>query len=656
MFNPFSYLEKLLYRVRDIFWKYPDFVFEDNVHKRAFIELYKASSPASHFVFAGIILLVLFMGLFVTGFPSISSSKSKTYIEAVVLGTDSQGELQRLNKINPLTASNIQLEKDLVELIYEPLFRYEYLRQPDGTYSGGVINVLADDIVKIQQGANYEIILEQGISWHDRSEFSADDVIRTFELLSLIDKGNAYTQALKQMQWEKIDDYTVRICTKMQTDEFNSCLSDVQRPIISNFLELISFKIIPAHLSNDIDPANLNNIATLFRNPVGTGPYIFSNISDNQLRVVKNTLYHDGAAAAAGEVDNIEFQFYKNINDAMAALKSGEVHALATNSVEFKSDVEKYPQIKTYTSPVLNTQFWALYFNLRVRPDGSTIAPEFLNDVRVRKAISAAIDRSKLINEALENVGVEAKGPIPQESYFFNQNTRWYTYNSIDIGAILDDAGWRFRGNDQIRTNEQGQRLEFSLYYVNSYDRNRVAESIKSDLLKIGINVITDRREQQGGLINNPFWTLDELNSQILSTRLFDVILYGMDTFVDPDRYELYHSSQIGDQGLNIAGYQGTVQTVAPNENRTEGESSVINVSKADRWLELARSFDPEINKVDRKERYDDLQDLIAEDVPLVYLYHPQFLYFVNNNIQNISLDNVVSIENRFRNVKEWQL
>lgn len=654
MFNPFSFIEKLLYRVRDIFWKYPDFVFEDNPHKRAFLELYKASSPASHFILAGLFIFTLFMGLFVTGFPSISSAKNKTYIEAVVLGTDNQGELQRLNKINPLTASNIQLEKDLVELIYEPLFRYEYLKQADGTYSGGVINVLADDIIKIQQGANYEIILEKGISWHDQSEFSADDVIRTFELLSLIEKGNAYTQALKQMQWEKIDDLTVRICTKMQATEFTSCLSDIQRPIISNFLELISFKIIPAHLSNDIDPANLNNIATLFRNPIGTGPYIFSNISENQLQVRKNKLYHDGASA--GKIDTIEFQFYKNIVDAMAALKSGEVHALASNSVEFKSEVEKYPQIKTYTSPVLNTQFWALYFNLRVRPDGSSIAPEFLNDIRVRKAISAAIDRSKLIHEALEDVGKEAKGPIPQESYFFNANTKWYTYNSTDISELLDEAGWKFRGTDQIRTNDKGEKLEFSLYYVNSYDRSKVAESIKIDLQKIGVNVITDRREQQGGLNNNPHWTLDELNSQILSTRLFDVILYGMDTFVDPDRYELYHSSQIGDQGLNIAGYKGSVQTVAPNENRKEGDSSVINVSKVDRWLELARSFDPEINKVDRKERYDDVQSLIAEDVPLVYLYHPQFLYFVNNNVQKISLDDVVSVENRFRNVLKWEL
>lgn len=654
MFNPFSFIEKLLYRIRDIIWKYPDFVFEENSSKRAFFELYKASSPASHFVLASVICIILFFFFFVTGFPSILGSNTKTYIEAVVLGTDAQGELQKLNKINPLTASNIQLEKDLVELIYEPLFRYEYIQQPDGTYLGGVVNVLTDDIIKIQQGANYEMQLKKGVNWHDKTEFTANDVIRTFELLSLIDRGNAYTQALKQMQWEKIDDYTVRICTKMQAEQFVSCASDAERPILSNFLELISFKIIPEHLSNDIDPLNLNNIATLFRNPIGTGPFMFSNISDNGLTIVKNPLYHDGNNIS--KIDIIEFHFYKNIADAVAALKSGEVHALATNSVEYKKEIEMYPQITTHQSPILDNQFWALYFNLRKRPDGSTIAPEFLSDVRVRKAISAAINRSKLIQDALDGVGSEAKGPIPQKSYFFNKETDWFTYNSVDIAELLDEAGWKFRGNNQYRTNDKGQTLRFSLYYVNSYDRRRVAESIKADLQKIGIDAVVDRREQQGGIDNNPYWSLDELNSQILSTRLFDVVLYGMDTFVDPDRFELYHSTQIGDQGLNISGYQGSVQTVAPNENKQEGQSSLINVSKVDRWLELARSFDPEKNKEDRKERYDEVQTLIAEDVPLVYLYHPQFLYFVNNVASNISLDNVVSIENRFRNISKWEL
>src|SRR5690606_20375939 len=112
-------------------------------------------------------------------------------------------------------------------------------------------------------------------------------------------------------------------------------------------------------------------------------------------------------------------------------------------------------------------------------------------------------------------------------------------FNKQEAERLLDDAGWTLKPGAVFRTNDSGELMQFTLYYVENPDRKSVAEQIKNNLKSIGIDVKITQPD------SNQAWTLKELNNQVLSPRLFDVLLYGMNTFVDPDRYELYHSSQI---------------------------------------------------------------------------------------------------------------
>ena len=846
----FHIIEHGFYILRNFVWAYPDIFLEDNEIRTKISRIYKSGVPYSHFASSALMMIVLIVVLFFSGFPKIISQQKSILLEGVVMGLDGSGEIQQLSKINPILSSNIQLEKDLIELIYEPLLRFDYVPFEDGTKIGGVEFVLARDISTIIPGADYIFELRENVYWHDHNEllterkFSSDDVISTFELISGLNIDIASSRALQQLQWERIDEHRVRVCTKLNEESTAPCSSSADKPIFSNFLELLNVKILPAHKIQDID---INTFDTLepeiYRSPIGTGKYTFASAASDGITVRKNDNYHQGllidqhiseiqqifnsnqplqsiietnelaeeiydtyllndeiniqlasfnhyveiglagdetnllidslSIQDANPIENIKFVYFKDLPSAISSLKNAEIHSIASTSIEFRNDLRSFTQIQTNLSPVLYNQFWALYFNLRERPDGSAIGSEFLLNNNVRSAINQAINKDAIIIDSLKEVGSEAVGPVPDISYFFNSNAGWADFNRGSAETLLEKEGWILQEGDVVRTNDKGQILSFSLSFVENFDRRLVAESIQSDLAKVGIEVFIDReletipdfmrnmeirqaianhvfnherivslREsgsdalseismasfllEQGELYfdtaispkeilfeqgwevgsdtfrykdnvrmqlsmnitdteeqksiaesfklvlgelgielhitftNNDFdistWSLQELNDQLLAPRLFDTILYGMDRFIDPEMFELYHSSQSSDPGLNISSYSSDEITVDKRTDRKEGESSLVQVPKVDKFLEQARSFDPINSRVERKEKYDDIQRVLANEVPVIYLYHPQFLYFSNNIVQSISLDGAKSIEERFRNIEFWSV
>lgn len=746
IFSPFKYIENIGYRIVNAMWVYPDLFLRDSTQRRYVLTSYRNWLPYSHFTSAAGLFAVFFYIFFVGGMPRVFSSNSNRLVEGVVMGLTQEGNVQRLNGVNPLLPSNIQLEKDLVNLLYEPLVKYNFRDTNEGAI-GGVEFVLAEDIITIKPGSDYIFKIRKGVTWHDSkgSEGSsgyrgltADDVISTFNIISILDdtqgasgNANAYTKALKQLQWEKVDDFTVRVCTRTEDSENVTCDDRRDNPIFSNFLELISFKIIPAHLSHDITAVNANSSEpSLYRTPVGTGLFKIKNIGSHGITVtlydkhysvqdeyvekqvvqgvrayveenmleskfetlgngtvltefsifdktysaVKNSEGEYATPVKFGDdlqkldfdlvvsnnsqyVKEISFLYFGSLDKAVGALKNGEVHSLASTSVEYLEELEEYTHIQLDKSPVQYTQFWGMYFNLRKTPDGNAIANKAILDKRVRQAISAAIDRTKLIEDAMEGVGAEAVGPIPHIAYYFNKDAGWFRKGSADPNKLLADAGWVYSSGEKIRKNAEGEKLSISLYYADSHDRRSLAESLKKSLEEYGVELIIDRQDHPLNQSSSATgWGLSDLNDQVLAPRLFDIILYGMNTFIDPDRYELYHSSQSNHPGLNLSGYASEEQTVEQNTDRQEGESSVIRVPKVDRFLELAKSFDPDKNRADRKDRYFVVQDILADEVPVAYLFHPQFLYYTNRTVQQISFKNVLSLETRFSSVGEWKL
>jgi len=656
----FKLLEQLIYSIRDFFWNYPEALFGENSLRSRFNIIYRLSVPYSHFILAIVSFSIILLLFGNTRYKAIIDNSNKVLIEAVVMGIDAEGKLQKVNKVNPILPTNIQLEKDLIDLIYEPLIKYEYVQLADGSWQPQVINVLATDVIKIKEGSDYQFNLKRGIRWHDDKEFKADDVIATLNLVSSLSRtDNAYIKAIKQMRWEKVSDYSIRLCTKGSDSQAN-CNESKDNPIFSNFLELVSISIVPAHRVVGLTEVQINNSdADIFRSPNGTGKYKFYSADNQSVTVIRNNDYAYSKDQHSPSITSINFKYYTTLEDAVKSIKNGEAHSLASISIEFKNELEKNTNVDINLSPVLDNQYWGMYYNLKKDPEGNAKGSDFFQNINVRKAISSAISRYEIIENALLGVGEEAFGPITQKSEFFNKNAGWATYDPDTAKKILDQEGWTLKGNQKIRTNNEGAELSFSMYFVNSFDRLNVARVIQKNLADIGIKVNIDRRQMPGqdSSDSSPAgWTLDEINREVLAPRSFDVILYGMNTFIDPDRFELFHSSQSVDPGLNIASYIGSAQTVRPRENRKEGESSLETLPKVDRLLEITRTFDPSSAENERFNNYAEIQTLIAQDSPVTFLYHPQFIYYTNTSVAKIDLGNIANVEDRFRNIQNWEI
>ncbi len=619
----------LVYVPRQILWDYPDTIFfaEDSLLHSA-IRFYRALRPFSHFALSLVLTAVI------AAFGSralVRATPAQILIEAVVMGGSESGGTQALSKISPLVPSAIQLEKDISELIYEPMIRYEQ--------DGRITPVLAKTVLRIEEGADYEFELREDVTWHDGTPFGVEDVMRTLEIVSQLDQknSNSYVQAVKQMIWERTGENSLRICTvsgEVSSLGGRGCSGPTgEKPILANFLELVSIKIIPQHLSDDLNALTVDKPEPrLNRFPVGTGPFKFGGVSEGEIVLNTNQEYY----GRIPKLSQIRFRLFRTEEQAMQAIQNGQVHSFATSATGDLSTTRAYRNVRPVISPVLVNQYWALYFNLRKSPDGSTIAPSFFQDVNVRRAISSAIDRKKIL-QYMNGVGTEALGPIHSSSEYANLNIHLYGYNPEVAVSLLNEAGWTELDEDGTRTKD-GEKLKFSLAYVDSPDRQRIALSIREDLRVVGIDLQLEA------------YPLQELTAQIVTPKLFETLLYGMVTFMDPDRYELFHSEQASN--LNISSYVGSDLTKKISGNAT------IDVPRVDRLLEQGRSLNPieEESKAKRLEVYQKFQELLAADVPVIFLYHPQFIYYTNMHVEGVSLEKSGSLELRFRSIYDWEL
>ena len=110
------------------------------------------------------------------------------------------------------------------------------------------------------------------------------------------------------------------------------------------------------------------------------------------------------------------------------------------------------------------------------------------------------------------------------------------------------------------------------------------------------------------------------------------MLLFGEILNIDPDPFSLWHSSQKRDPGLNLALY---------------------NNKSVDDLLEKARQT---LNPLERMKQYQDLQKLIIEDAPVVFLYNPLYLYAQTHNIKGFNNKIISMPSDRFSNVEKWYI
>jgi ABC-type transport system substrate-binding protein len=173
-------------------------------------------------------------------------------------------------------------------------------------------------------------------------------------------------------------------------------------------------------------------------------------------------------------------------------------------------------------------------YNMRRKP---------FDDIRVRQALSMAIDVDKIIRYVIYNQGERITGPFLRQTDFYNQNIKPVPYDPEGALKLLADAGWKRNAEGWLEKN--GKRLQFKLITNNGNDIRKSILAIAQDSWKqIGIDVSTDLVE----------WAV--FIQERVNKLDFDALVLGWSMGIDPDLFQIWHSSQTGPNQLNFVSFE----------------------------------------------------------------------------------------------------
>ncbi|MGD8335194.1 MAG: ABC transporter substrate-binding protein [Desulfobacterales bacterium] len=371
-----------------------------------------------------------------------------------------------------------------------------------------------------------EFQLRPDIKFHDGHAFDAHDVRFTYD--AIMDPRNLSPRIADYEPVKKvmvIDPLTVRIVYKR-----------LYSPAIGTW----GMGILPEHLLNDArlkkealklgkNPQSFTMRQSGFnRHPIGCGPFVFREwVSDQFIILDRFNDYWEGPPHYKKYVFRVipdlltqEMEFYAGTIDSYG-VQPHQVKRL-------KDD----PNFQSFSG----TSFGFSYigYNMRREP---------FDDRRVRQALSMAVDVDKIIEYVLYNQGERITGPFPKQTDFYNPEIEPVPYDPQGALNLLAEAGWTRNAQGWLEKN--GKRMQFKLITNNGNDIRKAILAIAQDSWKqIGIDVRTDLVE----------WAV--FIQERVNKLDFDALVLGWSMGIDPDLYQIWHSSQTGYNQLNFVGFK----------------------------------------------------------------------------------------------------
>jgi ABC-type transport system substrate-binding protein len=630
-----------------------------------------------------IFFLFVFLSVFSITFLYNSFYMKNSEIRIVKEGVYIEGLIGSPRYINPIYAQADDVDRDLTELIYSGLMKYNE--------KGEIIPDLAERYEIIEEGKIFEFYLKDNLLWSDRNPLTVDDIIFTIKSIQNPSLKSPIRASWLGVKTEKISTNGIRF--------------ELNNPS-AVFLENCTLKIMPEHIWKDVSEQNFH-LSTHNLNPVGSGPYKTEEITRNKngeiksIDLVTNPCYQDNLPY----IPRIIFVFFNNEEELISAFNSGQIDGLSLSSPENRNLLEK-----DYFSEyhLLLPRYFAVFFNQNI-------------DTEIRQALNYATDKDEIIDKILSGQGIKIDSPILPKIYDWLDNpSMFYEFDPEKAKEILNRAGFSkpedgtilektikkepsFSFTSDLRTGSQGsevQELQRCLTSLSSdiYPEEEISgyfgektkaavirfqEKYKEEILlphdlssgnglvlkstRDKLNQLCAPSVEEKTVLSFTLTTFDsdpskpllektalilkeqwekigveiKINTvkersifleEIVRARDYEMILFGNALGFSPDPFPFWHSSQVKDPGLNLSGYE--------NE-------------KADDLLKTARQS---LDKDKRKKALEKFQDILIEDSPAVFLYSPDYLYLISNKIKNFSGEFVIDPSKRFSGIEKWYI
>lgn len=426
--------------------------------------------------------------------------------------------------------------------------------------------------------------LRPNLKWSDGQPITADDVAFTYNLIF----------------GSNTKDFVSRYRANLEGFVNSVSASDPQtvvfqlNKVLANFVDThCRYGILPKHVLGDTAPKALNT-HDFFKGPtVSSGVFKFVRWDKGQQVVLaRNENYWAGQS-------HLDQYIFKVVSDAVVLAQQLKTGELDTG----QPDASQFDNLKTVSNitafSFVNPGFVYYQFNLGPGTKGS----QLFGDKNVRKALHTALDRTSMAKAAYFGQATPADSPEAPTTWAYNPGvTPKYTFDKAKAEQMLDAAGW-MKGSDGIRANN-GVKLSFEL---NTNAGNKVRENLIAIMQQQWHDIGVDATPR-------PI-AFQTLVTQIRATHTFQIILIGIafgDT--DPDQTTLWTTSGIGSGGLNGMQYK--------------------NPQVDDLMAKALQSTD----RSKRKPFYNQIQNILMDDLPAPILFYPNYLWGVNNRVKNFNV------------------
>jgi len=628
------------------------------------------------------IIFFIFLFLFFSSFfyLSINFYFKNTEIIPAEGGTYIEGVVGSPRFINPIYAETSDVDRDLVEIIFSGLMKYS----PDGQ----IIPDLAKEYKILEEGEIYEFYLKENIFWSDGEPLTANDIVFTIKTIQNPDFKSPLRVNWLGVEVEKFSDQALRFKLKNPS---------------AIFLENCTVKIIPEHIWKDISPQNFT-LTTYNLKPIGSGPYKLKNLSQDEqgslksLDLERNPKYFGKTPS----LNQIYFYFFDSEEQLIAAANSGKIKGLSIKPSK-DDQLLKNTEFQQYLLSL--PRYFAVFFN----PGNSKV----LSEKKVRLALNYGTDKEEILKEVLGGRGKVVNSPILPEIYGFEKPSKVYEFNPEEAKLQLINAGFveaengkrvkivkkepAFQFKSNLTTGSQGNEVkelqkclakdpevypegEVTGYFGSKTKAAviRFQEKYRADILvpaelekgtgdvkiltraklneicfeppeetiplKFSLttvdqpilievaSLLQSQWENLGAEVEIKTFDISTLEREIIKPRNYEALLFGEVLGAIPDPFPFWSSLQKKDPGLNLAMY----------ENK-----------KCDKLLEDVRqSLDEEV----RKEKLEEFQELLIDDVPALFLYNPDYLYLVSKEIKGVDAKIVTSPSKRFSGIENWYI
>ena len=402
--------------------------------------------------------------------------------------------------INPLTSTDHTANQVQQYVLFMPLVRYNERFEPE-PYLARSWEVNADT-------TELTFHLRDDVFWHDGRKTTAYDVKYSYDMATNKETGFPNTAFWTHYrQATVVDSFTLRIGMEPHAE-----FMDPWR----------SFTPVPRHVLEGTPPAQMKNHPFGSRSPLGNGPFKFVEHVPQQRWVFQANENFPRELGGRPYADRLVYRVIPEPTTLLTELLNGNIDYYIAVLADQVDRIEASPNARVVSFP--DRQFLLIGWNQR---------RDMFSDVRVRRALTMALNREAIVQAVRRGYGELGNTTIP--TIFWNHDPQAGADLKHDPAAarrLLAEAGWQDRNNDGILENAQGQPFRFTLI-TNQGNRERqdISEIVQSQLRQVGIDVRPQILEW-GTL-------LDKINDP--DRRDFDAVLIGWVTEFRIDDTDLFH-------------------------------------------------------------------------------------------------------------------